>query len=157
MAETTNVMGPNGRMVTRFGSHAAVMRTNGEYTVTIEPVPADILGSALPQMCLCIWRSTGAADDPVWVNSINQMGNLLTPAGHPTPDLIAEAGDAALMFHGMPHKSQIAKLVDIVADTFPDLIRHGLVPMDARKTKDTGTWALQTLDADKRVISEVLR
>ena len=61
------------------------------------------------------------------------------------------------MFHGMPHKSQIAKLVDIVADTFPDLIRHGLVPMDARKKKDTGTWALQTLDADKRVISEVLR
>lgn len=118
---SASILGPNGqRMVELGGERSWLQRTKGDIVVSFQWL--DIGGEA-PEACMCLFPALRHMDTAAYVIPQRNAFAYATRDGGATPDHVGVAFKAAIHMGFFPDKSTVHRIMDIVLDNIPDLVR----------------------------------
>lgn len=115
------ILGNNGRRLVEFGgSRAWLQRTKNDIVCSFQWLD---IGGEEPSACMCLFPTTLRMNGGTYVIPQENAHAFGTPNGHPTPHLIGAAFKAAVQMGFFPDKTTVHRIVDVVIEGLPDLIR----------------------------------
>jgi hypothetical protein len=119
-----SILGPNGqRMVELAGERAWLTRTKGDITCSYQWIQVDELDRDAPVACMCLFPNMRHMDTAAYVIPQRNAHEYATNRGEQSPALMGMAFKAAAHMGFFPDTSTVHRIMDIVIDGLPDLIR----------------------------------
>lgn len=119
---SASILGPSGSPFVELGGERAhLQRVLGEFIVSYQWL--DLQDGEDPQACMCIFKTTRALDVVPYVIPQRNAFAFAEKSGGPTPHAIGAAFKAAITMGMHPAKDTVRKLLDIIVEGIPDLIR----------------------------------
>lgn len=149
------VLGASGRPMLELGGERAwLQRVKGDICVTYQWLHA---GQREPSACIVLFPTTMKMDGGAYCIPQENAHAYADNRGNPTPQLVASAFNAAISMGFFPDKSTVHRIVDIIIDGIPDLIR---MPSEMPKSLEIarpvlGIEARASIDG-KTIAEEVL-
>ena len=150
---TASILGPSGsKFVELGGERAWLQRTIGEFTCSFQWLDLD--DGEDPQACMCIFRATRAMDVMPYVIPWKNAYAFADKTGGPSPHAIGAAMKACIHMGTFPAKDTVRKLLDIIVEGIPDLIRMPSEQMAGLDVKRTFYGMEATAKVNGRVVRE---
>ena len=119
---TASILGPSGSpMIELAGERAWITRTIGEFICSYQGL--DLQDGEDPQACMCIVRANRALDVVPYVIPQRNAFAFADNRGNPTPHALGAAMKAAITMGTFPAQDTVRKIVDIIVEGIPDLIK----------------------------------
>ena len=116
-----NVLGPNGtQMVEMGGSRAWLQRVKGDIVCSFQWLD---IGEDEPHPCMCLFPAHRRMSSGAYVIPQRNAYIYADNRGNPDREFYAVAFSAAVELGFHPDKSTVHRVMDIVLDGIPDLIR----------------------------------
>lgn len=119
-----SILGPSGRpMVELGGERAWLQRVKGDIVCSFQWLQLDELDPDAPIPCMCLFPTVRRMETGAYVIPQRNAYAYATNRGGPTPALLASAFQAAQDLGFFPDKTTVTRVMDIVLEGLPDLIR----------------------------------
>jgi hypothetical protein len=119
---TASVLGPSGsKFVCLDTSRAWMHRTIGEFVCSFQWLDLD--DGEDPQPCMCIFKASRMMDVVPYVIPQRNAYAFADKSGGPSPHAIGAAFKACLHMGTFPSNDTVRKLLDIIVEGIPDLVR----------------------------------
>lgn len=133
---SASVLGPSGsKFVELGGERAWLQRTIGEFTCSFQWLDLD--DGEEPQPCMCIFKASRMLDVVPYVIPQRNAYAFADKSGGPSPHAIGAAFKACVTMGTFPSNDTVRKLLDIIVEGIPDLIRmpsDQMVGLDVKRT-----------------------
>lgn len=110
-------------MVELGGERAWLTRTIGEFVCSFQWLHRDDIDPEGPHPCMCIFRGSRARDVVPYVIPQRNAFAFADRDGNPTPHALGAAFKACVTMGTFPANDTVRKLVDIIVEGIPDLIK----------------------------------
>jgi len=121
---SASILGPNGqRMVELGGERAYLTRTKGDIVCSMQWIQIDEVDREAPSACMCLFPAMRHMDTAAYVIPQKNAHAYATRDGGQSPALMGLAFKAAVHMGFFPDKSTVHRIMDIVLENIPDLIR----------------------------------
>ena len=121
---SASILGPNGqRMVELGGERAWLTRTKGDIVCSFQWLHVDEVDREAPVACMCLFPAVRHMDTAAYVVPQTNAWAYASSDGGPTPALAGLAFKAATHMGFFPDESTIFRIMDIVLEGMPDLVR----------------------------------
>jgi hypothetical protein len=121
---SASILGPSGHaMVELGGERAWLVRNLGEFVCSFQWIDRGDIDPEGPHPCMCIFRATRALDVVPYVIPQRNAFAFADKDGGPTPHALGAAFKAAITMGTFPANDTVRKLVDIIVEGIPDLIK----------------------------------
>lgn len=108
-------------MVELAGERAWLTRTIGEFVCSLQWLALE--GSDEPEACMCIFPARRHMDVVPYVIPQRNAWAFAERSGNPTPHAFGAAFKAAVAMGIFPARDTVHKLLDLIVEAMPDLIR----------------------------------
>lgn len=107
-------------MVELGGERTWLQRVKGDICITFQWLH---VGKKEPQACMVLFPATLKLDGGAYAIPQENAYEYVTSNGNPTPYLLTAALNAATSMGFFPDQSTVFRIVDIIVDNLPDLVR----------------------------------
>jgi len=120
---SASILGPSGsKFVELGGERAWLQRTIGEFTCSFQWLDLD--DGEDPQPCMCIYRAARTLDVvPYVIPQRNAWAFADNKSGGPSAHAIGASFKACVTLGTFPSKDTVRKLLDLIVEGIPDLVR----------------------------------
>ena len=119
-----SILGPNGqRMVELGGERAWLQRTKGDIVCSYQWMHIDEIDRDAPIACMCLFPAMRHMDTAAYVIPQANAHVYAANDGAASPELAGLAFKAAVHMGFFPAKTTVHRIMDIVLDGLPDLIK----------------------------------
>lgn len=121
---SASILGPNGkRMVELGGERAWRQRVIGDVVCSFQWIQLDEIDPEAPVPCMCLYPALRHMDTATYVIPQRNAFAYATNRGEPTPALFGMAFKAAQFMNFFPDRMTVKRVIDIIVEGLPDLIR----------------------------------
>lgn len=121
---SASILGPNGHpMVELGGDRAWLTRSIGEFVCSFQWIHRVDIDPDGPHPCMCIFMGKRAMDVVPYVIPQRNAWAFADRDGNPTAHAMGAAFKAAIAMGTFPARDTVHKLVDIIVEGIPDLIK----------------------------------
>ena len=133
---SASVLGPSGsKFVELGGERAWLQRTIGEFTCSFQWLDLD--DGEEPHPCMAIFKASRMLDVVPYVIPQRNAYAFADKSGGPSPHAFGAAFKACVTMGTFPSKDTVRKLLDIIVEGIPDLIRmpsDQMAGLDVKRT-----------------------
>lgn len=108
------------RVVELGGEHSWLQRSKGDIVANYQWLD---IGNREPEACLVLFPQTLKLEGGAYVIPQGNAHEFCTNKGDPTPHLLTAAYNAAVTMGFFPDQSTVFRIIDIIAEGLPDLVR----------------------------------
>lgn len=120
----TSILGPNGqRMVELSGERSWLTRTTGDIVSSYQWMHLDQIDPEAPVACMVLFPANRMVEPAAYVIPQANAWAFADNRGGPTPHCLKAAFLAATDMGMFPDEFTLRRIVDIIVDGMPDLIR----------------------------------
>lgn len=120
----STILGPNGkRMVELGGERAWLVRVIGDVVASYQWLHRPDIDPEGPHPCMCLYAANRRMDTGAYVIPQRNAFAYATNRGEPTPALLGMAFKAAQFMGFFPDRMTVKRVIDIIVEGLPDLIR----------------------------------
>lgn len=121
---SASILGPNGqRMVELGGERAWLTRTKGDIVCSFQWMHIDDIDPDAPVACMCLFPAMRQMDVGAYVIPQRNAHEYATSSGEQSPALLGLAFKACAHMGFFPDRMTVHRVMDIVLENLPDLIR----------------------------------
>lgn len=121
---SASILGPNGqRMVELGGERAWLTRTKGDIVVSFQWIQVDEIDREAPTACMCLYPAQRHMDTAAYVIPQKNAHEYATSRGEQSAALLGMAFKAAVHCGFFPDQSTVHRIMDIVLENIPDLLK----------------------------------
>lgn len=117
----SSILSPSGQTWVEIGGDRVwQQRTKGDIVITFQWL---MVGKKEPQACMVLFPSTLKLNGGAYAIPQENAYEYADSKGNPTPHLLTAAYNAAQTMGFFPDEFTVFRIVDIIVDNLPDLIR----------------------------------
>jgi hypothetical protein len=148
-----SILGPSGgKFVELGGERAWLTRNIGEFVCSFQWIDLD--DGEDPHPCMCIFKANRALDVVPYVIPQRNAWAFASNTGGPSPHAIGAAFKACMTMGTFPAQDTVRKLVDVIVEGIPDLIRMPSDQMAGLETRRTFYGMEATAKINGKVVRE---
>lgn len=119
---SASILGPSGSRMVAFGGNTAWKQfTKGDIAVSFQWINTATDDEAQP--CMCLYPANRRAEAGAYVLPQGEAWRMVNRNGNPTQHLMGAAFKAAYALGSFPDKSTVHRIMDIVWEYMPELVK----------------------------------
>lgn len=119
-----SILGPNGqRLVELGGDRAWRTRVKGDIVVSFQWIQLDDIDDQYPTPCMCLFPAARHMETAAYVIPQRNAHVYATSRGEQSPALLGLAFKAAVHMGFFPDRATVFRIMDILLENIPDLVR----------------------------------